>query len=620
MTITRRQLLVRSAAAAGAGLLLPGAQRLISPQAAEASVSSVQPYSMAMHLHASFSEGDASMESHVVEAMNHGVDALWWTEHDWRMMGLGYRRIVHFDAMSEAEGGRTWTWSPVSSGALASSSGEIVTDPCSALDPNPPGALRVAARSASAAPAAYHLEAQTGLARYNERSSLAGQLLEIEVCPEQVGPEAYLEILILSSWHPATGGRPAGQYSVSYRIGGAAPPGTRRAQGLRAVVNCAAQTGRMNSLRLTPAEDLQTIWPGMDARDFTLRTLRIGAVSRRGAPCSGVYDYLRFTRAPGDQLRQVQSQLLTRYANAYPSVAQFAALEVSGYDPHINWYGGVQPLPDYGSTTPDGENRDFARRAVVDIHSTGGLASYNHMYGTYGSRLSVPEQDARLASVAAQLVRDRALDADLIEVGYRQRAGVNLERHVAAWDVCSRNGIFITGNGVSDSHNHGSWAQQVNRFLTWAWAPSKAQPDLLAALRAGRAYIGEVGSFSGSLDLLVDGCCLMGSVSLSTATTRSLLVTGAGLPPGGTVRLRQGLVDYAGASVPAPNTATTDSWPTDAFVTGSQIVSVDNRNSSFVRTEVLNGSGRIVALSNPLWLFTAAPLTAVPIDRQCACA
>ena len=44
------------------------------------------PTRMAMHVHASFSEGSASMQAHLAEAERTGVDVIWWTEHDHRMV------------------------------------------------------------------------------------------------------------------------------------------------------------------------------------------------------------------------------------------------------------------------------------------------------------------------------------------------------------------------------------------------------------------------------------------------------------------------------------------------------------------------------------------------------
>src|SRR4051794_36293086 len=48
-------------------------------------------YSMAMHIHSSFSEQNGSMDGHLAQATANAVDVCWWTDHDARMDGIGYR-------------------------------------------------------------------------------------------------------------------------------------------------------------------------------------------------------------------------------------------------------------------------------------------------------------------------------------------------------------------------------------------------------------------------------------------------------------------------------------------------------------------------------------------------
>jgi len=61
------------------------------------------PVGMAMHVHSSFSEGNASMLAQAYQAQLNDVDVLWWTDHDWRMTGHGYRQVVHFSGLTESE-------------------------------------------------------------------------------------------------------------------------------------------------------------------------------------------------------------------------------------------------------------------------------------------------------------------------------------------------------------------------------------------------------------------------------------------------------------------------------------------------------------------------------------
>jgi hypothetical protein len=166
---------------------------------------------------------------------------------------------------------------------------------------------------------------------------------------------------------------------------------------------------------------------------------------------------------------------------------------------------------------------------------------------------------------------------------------------------------------VNDNHG-GSWSGQ-NDFLTWAWSPDRAQEHLVAALAAGRCYFGDPAKFHGQLDLLVDGVCPMGSVSVSDLATRQLDVVAPGLPAGGTLRIVQGPVDLAGPGVPEPGTTTT-SMPTSDVIDGSVSFQLDTSASTFARVEVADSTGTIVAGSNPVWMLRAEPPTGIPDARR----
>lgn len=136
-------------------------------------------------------------------------------------------------------------------------------------------------------------------------------------------------------------------------------------------------------------------------------------------------------------------------------------------------------------------------------------------------------------------------------------------------------------------------------------------------MRSGRLFAGTLDGFRGALDLLVDGVCPMGSVSVSDLATRNLRVIATGVPVGGAVRVAQGTVDYAGASQPADNTATIATLPDTAFVAGAVDLEVGTTSSGFVRTEVLDAAGRVVGISNPIWLLREAPPSGLPAARAC---
>jgi hypothetical protein len=208
-----------------------------------------------------------------------------------------------------------------------------------------------------------------------------------------------------------------------------------------------------------------------------------------------------------------------------------------------------------------------------------------------------------------------ALGSDLLEVGYEVRNGVDLAHHVGLWDVMSRNSVFLTGNGTSDDHHGLDWAGMWNNWVTSAWSASTGKSDLLSALASGRVWCGSMTNFSGSLDLLVDGSCPMGSVSLSGLTSRQLTVIASGLPVNGSLQVLQGTVDYAGSASPQPDTTVIASYSAAELASGQASLAVDTTAESFVRTQVLDDNGNVVALSNPAWLLRSTPPGGIPGPR-----
>ena len=349
-----------SAGAAAAAALLRRFPRLpLNSPARPVSAGGLSAYSMAMHVHSSFSEQDGSMDSQLFQASKNSVDVLWWTDHDTRMDGIGYRQVVHFTSLTKERGGpgqgRPWDWTQVTSGPLGSrSTGGIVQSPSSPSDPVAGGSMQLIAKSTTGAPATFGFYAQTHQASWNYRDNLNGQSLTIDVLLTGGWQAGYLELLIVSSYHEAIGGRPAGGYQLSYQF---VPPGgtaRRTANGLTGVITIPVTpnsgTDPWGTVTINPAEDIAALWPDMDYRDFGLYELTLSAVST-GDLVEGYFDYLRFNRSiSGEAFLTQQADMGAALAARYRSVVQQQGLEVSLSLPHVNWFGKSVSIPDYGST------------------------------------------------------------------------------------------------------------------------------------------------------------------------------------------------------------------------------------------------------------------------------
>ncbi|HEX5016294.1 MAG TPA: hypothetical protein VFX15_01770 [Actinomycetes bacterium] len=614
--ISRRRFMALGAGAA-AGTLIPAT---LSPPEAEAvaALDAARPFSMAMHIHSSFSEGWASMSQHLDQATKNGVKVIWWTDHDFRMSGNRFKNEVHFTSLTNETGqGGRWEWKQRTTGPLtAGSSGQIVQTPASPNDPVAQGSLSITATSQTSELATLGFFADSHPAGWNYQTNLFGQVFTIDVRPTSIGTNAFLELLIGTSYHPATNGRPAGQYTVSYRIGGDRPPGTRVTQGIKGIVYVAATPNQWNTIEVTPSDDIALLWPDLEHRDFASNAITLLAGST-GATASGYFDYLRFRRpkSSGNIPLRTQQRIKKNYLTKYPSVAQRPGLEMGEPLPHLSWFGDALTLADYSNAT--GANYiPFIKERVQEAHAAGGLVSYNHPYGyTSIGLLSQAQQDANRASYATTLLNNRALGTDIIEVGYRSRAGMDLAHHVGLWDILSRNALFMTANGTTDDHAGTNWLTINNNWVTSVWAPNKKLPSLLTALRAGRAWTSSLSGFKGQLDVVADGTIPMGSVSVSSVNQRQVTLLATGMPAGSTLRVIRGTVDYAGTADPTPSTQVIATYTADQLSGGEVSLNVDTTTSRFVRTEVRNSSGTTIAVSNPVWLLRQQPPNGIPAAR-----
>jgi hypothetical protein len=512
-------------------------------------------------VHSSFSEGTGSMFWQLDQAKRNGLEVVWWTDHDFRMSAWQYRKAIHCSGTSEPEDGHALTWSRTTSGSLQVASATFLAAASSPSDPDTTAGLRLDASSTSSSFAWVRMTVQDANARHNLHASLAGQSIVVDVSPESIGADAFLELRVQLSDQPASGGRAAGSYYLYYRVGGPNAPGSVIKQLRGGTITYAAPTGAWTTLVLTPANDIARLWPDLQPTDTALCQLSVAAGSRRGARATGNIDNIRFQRTTSGSIPlQTQHAIGDALAPQFPGITQHQGLEVSLYPRHLNWYGGTVVLPDYGtaglSPVDDlAKTRDLVRM----VHEGGGLASYNHMFGTsFGTTpLSTTKQETARVNVAKQLVQNAAFGADILEVGYRVRGGVTLDRHLSVWDVCSRNGgLFLTGNGVNDSHE-GAWSGSGYTFVTSAWAQDAGEASLVGALAAGRCTFNDQDRFRGTLDLTADGSAPMGSVSVSGLSSRRITIAATQLPVGGSVAVVQGPVDRPGPTVTNPGTART---------------------------------------------------------------
>jgi hypothetical protein len=595
----RRQLLQLGGAVIGAGTLsIPTgvAGAFAAPSAVEA------PVSMAMHIHSSFSEGIASMDAHLYQANRLGVDVVWWTDHDFRASAFGYRTAVGFDGESEPEGPWDWTWTPTTTGTITAAAADFVTTPHSPDETG--GALRIGATGGQEATwSTYMLAAVAGNQTYS--TSYCDTTLKLDVRPEDVSVDAQIVVHVVSSYRPATRGRPSGQYAIQYRIGPGQSGYHLEEGGLLGVIGVrTGAAGVWQRVSMDLRADHARLWPDTFAGDASLTSLSLGVRARNGARAGVVVDRLRFHRSrtgPADAVR-LQREAMAFYRDRYPTVTQFAASEIS-LVMHLNAFGGDHALPRYRSAYAEKDDSVAAQQAMVRLlHRHGAVVSINHPLGNSGG----PDK------LASRLIRTNGIGADVIEIGTMSHL-TTLER---VFDIAARNAVFLTANGATDDHEGQDWLARRGRWLTSVWSPSRRTGDLCSALKAGRAWFYDPLYWRGELDLLVDGTTRMGGVHLTRKSRVPIQVTATRLPRGSSLELVVGRCDLAGpGELIALNRRTQVS--ASLVIHGRWSTDVDRGHGVYVRVMARSHKHQVIGFSNPVWILPhrAAELIDIPQDR-----
>jgi len=586
-----------------------------------------KPYSFAGHLHASFSENVGSNEAQAVQANLHGLDSVAMTEHDWRMLHEAGRPLFPFTAMSITEEGNTWDLVRWETGKLGS--GSQGTIDLASTYPSGGALVLTAASDSGHAELGYDLECAK--AGFDYRGSVGGRTISVDVFPERPSTHSggYLAFATELSKHPSISEQPL---TVYWRLNTQVTSKKYVVDGRFGYVEIPATVGQLQTITPDPAVDFPRLWPGIDPLDNSYVALMfVAGAATTGATAQGWFSNLRFVLDPSyDASAAIQSQqsvaskAFARYA---PSVLLVPGCELSR-GVHVRQLDGTIILGDYGpSPRPHlKESAEFTTNMVSQIRQNQSTAILCHPFGGEGGSplYSQSQQDKRLTEVAAQLAASRAFGVDGIEAGYQDRNGMDIEHHQMLWRVLSRQGHVLTADGVSDDHTGHDWASQVNRFVTYIWAKQLSTGNLSKSLATGRAYVAELSSFSGQLDLWFDNLdVVMGQVSLKAgagSSTRTLWVRADGLPPGAQVKVWRGLIDYADGAdgsnggVPNDGGVLVGGAPIAAskFQAGPVGFKVDTSSSCFYWVDISDSTGRTIAFSNMIYQLRHQPPSGAP--------
>jgi hypothetical protein len=450
---------------------------------------------------------------------------------------------------------------------------------------------------------------------FGNHGNIIGRRVEPDIRVDTATPGAYVEISLSFSHQPTLGG----PIILRYRFDPSAiSPTYDKISKREWAIRVPTTLGQYQTHSLVPIDDIARLFPGIVAADNSLCNLEIGGYTgSAGGSVRGFVDTLRLPRdTTGAAAFDARRAITVQIGQSSPDLAVHAGLEFSKIS-HIN---GLAPnMPEL----PPGSGPITPLSVVEHIKNHGGVATYNHPFGTADGQPATPaEQEKKRVSIATKLISARVYGADVIEIGYNVRGGATLATHLALAEDLWANGIFITANGVSDNHvgTHASWITSRNRFTTVVYGASTNVSDQLAGLRAGNAFVSLLGSFKGEVMLSVDNA-LMGSVLIDPTSVANLLtISATDIPIGGKVDIVRCDVDYSGAASTGSSRGVILRSVLPYEVTnGNYQLSVASGTSCVYYLKVYDGSGAVVAFTNPVWVLKQeSPTHPVPNDRKVA--
>lgn len=592
-----------------------------------------QPYSLALHMHASMSEQSGSIEWHTHKADSIGVDIIWWTEHDWRLTNFRHMNKYTFEEATwnseehrwvepdDAFGGEDRYWD-----ADSTAVSPLVTSVVDSLADEGSKSLRMEIEGEEGSKGFTVGTLLQNTSELQNKYSLAKKVkISFAVLAEELDPATTKFIV-----EAELSDHPEGMHFLRY-VAGSLEDESADAFPL------SIQPGEWTTITLDLTQDAITRFStgpqdAIRAEDDNFNFLRIGVAAKDGARAVVFFDDYKILPDPamvGDAMLDRARRMGEFYEASVPSVKHLFGTEISKFkaQPHLNGYAPNLHLVDYG----DHVWQDSLYYAIDQIHAQNGAVSLNHVFGPKfeADIPETPQQKAgRILWIKKNQIRSRAMGIDILEVGYRKRGGMDLADHFDLWDALSGNGIFMTGNGVTDSHGRGmhnliGWGPSeeglptTNNFCTWLYTEEFSEAGFVRAMKSGRAYFGDPYRFDGTVDIHTTDGFRMGQAVVTDRPEHEVVVEVTGAPAGAQVRVKQCEMRdppselYVVANVLRDEIL--DAEVVDGAFTDSLLV--DMSMPSFLRVEVRDAEGKELVFSNPIFFVHEVPSGGVPANR-----
>lgn len=344
--------------------------------------------------------------------------------------------------------------------------------------------------------------------------------------------------------------------------------------------------------------------------DDAVLNIRLGVMAEQGAAVA-LFDDVELESTVPESAAALRERILAEDGPPLASFGNEDSLNVasSGLEartPHLTALlpGSLVTIEEAAEAAGEAEHRGLW---VERVQAAGGTVGVHHMqhdlaYGRFleggglgvdlfeigGAWLSVPAY----STAAERLARDAA--------GYPQRLEDEVFPQLVRWDRTTARGLLLTGygapdlNGLFDRPTNGYF----NRWLTWIESDSDSPVALLRALRAGRACGVE---WRSEASVFLDSGGLPTGKLVVTDRERVDVRAHVVAPiPDSTLRWIRGTYSAAGGETAPASLIGASVLDSEAIASQQVEVGVEVGAGAFLRAEISEPTGHLVAFSNPV--------------------
>ncbi|MBE7026653.1 MAG: hypothetical protein E7410_03720 [Ruminococcaceae bacterium] len=430
-------------------------------------------YPVPMHMHSIF-ESSASMEGHFYNAQKLGIKHMYITDHDTKMCNRKYQ-VDNFDFslgtlrvdedLSDPAFPRWYNFDVINQDENTSI---CIKD----------GALNMEAASDSkkwTTVSATFFSSQ----KRHERALLQKVFLNLGMLVSPQDDDMRVIIDVTLSQRPPE----MEKGHIVYVFG--------NTDGLDSVYNAVKplkNTGDFEKYRLNLLRDAKKVGGG----DNVLCEINFSVCARNNKSAKLLLNHLSIEcKLTADKARKAQQKLANKMCKKY-GVTPFVINEITGAGHHKVCFSTKVPVIDYAKLDHNVSD-EYAREHVKRYN---GIFSRNHPFDPPPFEENPADNEEiinkSVAAVVDDFIKNKAWGATLLEVGFTSgRGGFPLKAYLDVWDALSKNGIFISGYGDSDSHNCTRNCFEDNNFVGYIFAKKPCEKAFVNSMRSGNLYTGD---------------------------------------------------------------------------------------------------------------------------------